>query len=190
MLEAETGHVVLLSNRVSASSPLQPHTPLTYTNDLDIAADGTIYFTDSVEIPPHRNAQHRNDVQHIVSILGLPGYYDTVKGWAYGMLQVSDVRQCTETRHWIHTGGPGPAFSALLHSCLLHVDTSPYQKLYEGTLQPPNGTVSHEVLSRTLITSGLLVVLYDTVNKAALVNTLSSLRVCTLALPYSTVKRG
>lgn len=88
MLEAGTNRVVILSNRVSPTSPLEPNTPLTYTNDLDIASDGTIYFTDSVDVNPHRNAQHSNSVHHIISIKGLPGYYDTVKGWALGMLQV------------------------------------------------------------------------------------------------------
>jgi hypothetical protein len=88
MLEAGTNNVVILANRVSASSPLYPDSPLMYTNDLDIAADGTIYFTDSVDVNPHRNAQHNNSVTHIVSIVGKPGYYDTVKGWALGMLQV------------------------------------------------------------------------------------------------------
>lgn len=88
MLEAGTNRVVLLTNHVSSSSAIQPNTPLTYTNDLDIASDGIIYFTDSVDVSPHRNAQHSNSVKHIVSIKGLPGYYDTVKGWAVGMLQV------------------------------------------------------------------------------------------------------
>jgi sugar lactone lactonase YvrE len=88
MLEARTNAVVLLTNHVSSSSPQDPNMPLSYTNDLDIASDGTIYFTDSVDIPPHRNAHHVNNVTHIVSIKGQPGYYDTVKGWALGMLQV------------------------------------------------------------------------------------------------------
>lgn len=46
--------VVLLTNRVSSSSLLQPDTLINYANDLDIASDGTIYFTDSVNISPHR----------------------------------------------------------------------------------------------------------------------------------------
>jgi hypothetical protein len=88
MLEAGTNRVVILANRVSASSPLHPNEPLMYTNDLDIGPDGTIYFTDSVNVHPHRNAQHNGNVSHIVSILGKPGFYDTVKGWGYGFLQV------------------------------------------------------------------------------------------------------
>ncbi|KAF6258203.1 strictosidine synthase [Scenedesmus sp. NREL 46B-D3] len=87
MLEAVTSRVIILANRVSASSPLHPNSALMYTNDLDIAPDGTIYFTDSVDVNPHRNAQHNNNVIHIVTILGKPGFYDTVKGWGYGFLQ-------------------------------------------------------------------------------------------------------
>lgn len=35
-----------------------------------------------------RNAQHVNNVSHIVTIRGESGFYDTFKGWALGMLQV------------------------------------------------------------------------------------------------------
>jgi hypothetical protein len=35
-----------------------------------------------------RNAQHVNNVSHIVTIKGQAGFYDTFKGWALGMLQV------------------------------------------------------------------------------------------------------
>lgn len=45
----------ILAVRVSASSPLTPNTPLNYVNDLDIASDGTIYFTDSGGFSPVRN---------------------------------------------------------------------------------------------------------------------------------------
>lgn len=56
MLNMTSKEVVLLSHRVSPSSPMQPDTPITYCNDLDIAKDGTIYFTDSVNITTHRCA--------------------------------------------------------------------------------------------------------------------------------------
>jgi hypothetical protein len=114
MLEAGTNRVVILANRVSASSALYPNEPLAYTNDLDIAPDGTIYFTDSVDVNPHRNAQHNNNVTHIVSILGKPGYYDTVKGWALGMLQVRPWLAC---RNWSLLFAL--AMSAKLHSTAL-----------------------------------------------------------------------
>jgi sugar lactone lactonase YvrE len=54
MYNITSKQVELLSHRVSRSSPMQPDTPITYANDLDIASDGTIYFTDSVNITTHR----------------------------------------------------------------------------------------------------------------------------------------
>lgn len=54
MYNATSKKVVMLTHRVSSTSPLQPDTPVTYANDLDIAKDGTIYFTDSVNITSHR----------------------------------------------------------------------------------------------------------------------------------------
>lgn len=54
MYNITSRQVELLSNRVSSSSAMQPDTPITYANDLDIASDGTIYFTDSVNITTHR----------------------------------------------------------------------------------------------------------------------------------------
>lgn len=52
MLEKDTNRLVVLSNRVSPDSPIQPNSPLVYVNDLDIShQDGTIYFTDSQSIP-------------------------------------------------------------------------------------------------------------------------------------------
>ena len=43
-----------------------PATPIKYANDLDIAPDGTIYFTDSSHIPPPFDKEL--------------GYYDTMTG--------------------------------------------------------------------------------------------------------------
>jgi sugar lactone lactonase YvrE len=54
MLEKDTNRVVMLTNRVSKSSPIDPDTPILYANDLDVAKDGTIYFTTSVDITLHR----------------------------------------------------------------------------------------------------------------------------------------
>lgn len=39
---------------VSLSSPLEPGAPIIYANDLDIAADGMVYFTTSVDVILHR----------------------------------------------------------------------------------------------------------------------------------------
>lgn len=54
MLEKDSGRVVLLANRVASSSPLEPGSPIIYANDLDIAPDGTVYFTTSINIHLHR----------------------------------------------------------------------------------------------------------------------------------------
>jgi sugar lactone lactonase YvrE len=83
----DTKKVEVLSNRISASSPLAPNTPLMYANDIDIAADGTIWFTASVNVYPHRSAQWTDGIWHIPSLLGQPGFYDTWKGWGLGLCQ-------------------------------------------------------------------------------------------------------
>lgn len=54
MLEKDTHRVIVLTNRVSKSSPLDPDTPIIYANDLDVAKDGTVYFTTSIDIHLHR----------------------------------------------------------------------------------------------------------------------------------------
>lgn len=87
MLEKGTNEVTILANRVSDSSPLYPGTPLIYTNDLDITSDGTVYFTTSINVFPHRNAQHDAVLAHVPSNMGLGGFYDTIKGWGLGMCQ-------------------------------------------------------------------------------------------------------
>jgi sugar lactone lactonase YvrE len=47
--------VEVLTNQVSASSPLDPGSDILYANDLDIAPDGTIYFTSCTDIQPQKN---------------------------------------------------------------------------------------------------------------------------------------
>jgi sugar lactone lactonase YvrE len=42
----ESQDITLLATRVSLLSPIDAGTPITYANDLAIASDGTIYFTD------------------------------------------------------------------------------------------------------------------------------------------------
>ncbi len=46
-LELPSRRVVLLTSRVDDADDLQPGTDIHYANDLDIAPDGIIYFTDS-----------------------------------------------------------------------------------------------------------------------------------------------
>lgn len=57
MLEAGSGRVILLTSKISSDSDLDPGTPIAFANDLDIAADGTVYFSDSSAIPPARNSE-------------------------------------------------------------------------------------------------------------------------------------
>eukprot|EP00882_Tetradesmus_deserticola_P023565 GHRQ01025656.1.p1 GENE.GHRQ01025656.1~~GHRQ01025656.1.p1 ORF type:complete len:145 (+),score=36.02 GHRQ01025656.1:617-1051(+) len=54
MLEKDSNRVVILTNRVSKSSPIDPDSPIIYANDLDVAKDGSIYFTTSVDVSTHR----------------------------------------------------------------------------------------------------------------------------------------
>jgi sugar lactone lactonase YvrE len=54
MLEAATNRVVVASNRVSRSSALGPGSPITYANDLDIAKNGSVFFTTSVDMTLHK----------------------------------------------------------------------------------------------------------------------------------------
>ena len=77
--------VRILANRVSSSSKIAPGAPIIYANDLDIASDGTIYFTTSVDMYPTRNAQFHSRIRHVPSLYNSGGFYDTVKGWALGM---------------------------------------------------------------------------------------------------------
>lgn len=51
-LDPGTRELRVLANRASVTSPLQPGSPIHYANDLDIASEGSIYFTDSTAIPP------------------------------------------------------------------------------------------------------------------------------------------
>jgi sugar lactone lactonase YvrE len=46
-LELPSRRVVLLTSRVDDADELQPGTDIHYANDLDIAPDGSVYFTDS-----------------------------------------------------------------------------------------------------------------------------------------------
>jgi sugar lactone lactonase YvrE len=56
-----------------------------YANDLDIAEDGTVFFTTSVDLYPQRNAQFHARIPHIPSLYGAGGFYDTIQSWGLGM---------------------------------------------------------------------------------------------------------
>lgn len=66
--------VSVLSSRVSASSPLDPGSEVTYANDLAISdgPDGRVYFTSCSDVIPMRHPD---------------GYYDTFRAWMMGLAQ-------------------------------------------------------------------------------------------------------
>lgn len=72
--------VCLLARSVSADSPLDPGTPVGFANTLDIARDGTIYFSESTVIqPPLDQATKKYDVMEAY-------YLSIIKGEASGRL--------------------------------------------------------------------------------------------------------
>ena len=77
MLERETGKVVILTSQVSDDSPKAPGSVINYANDVDIAKDGTVYFTTSVDIPVVPNVL---------------GFWDTFAVFSLTMLQVCTTR--------------------------------------------------------------------------------------------------
>ena len=62
MVEAETRRVIFLTDRVSSDSPIDPDTPIQYADDLDVASDGTVYFSDACMISAARFANGDYDV--------------------------------------------------------------------------------------------------------------------------------
>lgn len=46
--------LLLLSGRVSDESPLKPGFPLEFVNALDVASDGTVYFSHSTDVTPYK----------------------------------------------------------------------------------------------------------------------------------------
>ncbi len=61
------------SAHVTSPPQLPCSTPISYANDLDIAPDGRIFFTDCSDIPPALNAA---------------GFYDTMRSFVLTMLRV------------------------------------------------------------------------------------------------------
>lgn len=70
--DLESGKLSILANAVSRASQIDPGSPISYANDLDIASDGTVYFTDSTAIPVALNRE---------------GFYDTMKTYLLSFLQ-------------------------------------------------------------------------------------------------------
>lgn len=101
MLEKASGKVVILASQVSDDSPQDPGSVINYANDLDIAQDGTVYFTTSCDIPVVPNAL---------------GFWDTFAVFTLTMLQVRLNLVCRCPRG---AGGRGLGQLLLGHiSCL------------------------------------------------------------------------
>lgn len=73
-IDKHTKDVTLLASRASLDSRKAPGTEIRFADDLDIASDGTVYFSDMTAVQPVRNAQ---------------GHYDVLQAHAANMLQVS-----------------------------------------------------------------------------------------------------
>ena len=73
MLEKKNGKVIILASQVSDDSPKAPGSVINYANDVDIAEDGTVYFTTSSDIPVVPNKL---------------GFWDTFAVFSLTMLQV------------------------------------------------------------------------------------------------------
>ena len=74
MLERDTGKNVLLATEAPTSKDGADLAPIKYANDLVIASDGSIYFTDSCDIPSAVNAG---------------GFYDTMASFILAAFQVA-----------------------------------------------------------------------------------------------------
>ncbi|KAL3133309.1 hypothetical protein ABBQ38_007188 [Trebouxia sp. C0009 RCD-2024] len=59
LVNATSGLTTILANRVSPSSSKHPGTEVIYADDLDVASDGTVYFSTMTDIPLLRSASGR-----------------------------------------------------------------------------------------------------------------------------------
>jgi hypothetical protein len=76
MLEKESGKLVLLATEAPSEIVGGQVTPIRYANDLAIAGDGSIYFSDSTVIPPAINAE---------------GFYDTMASFILAFFEVTST---------------------------------------------------------------------------------------------------
>ena len=72
MVEKGTNRVILLASHTPGQNDSSPPVPIRYANDLDIAADGTVYFSDSQAFGPVINAA---------------GFFDTLAACILGLAQ-------------------------------------------------------------------------------------------------------
>ena len=85
-LDMESLEITLLATEAPTDAPEGQRRPIRYANDLAIASDGSIYFTDSADIGPALNAA---------------GFYDTMIGY----LQIrAQVWLLTGSLLWLFSG--------------------------------------------------------------------------------------
>lgn len=70
-VEVKTKRMEILSTLVSETSSKEPGTPVVYANDLDIAKDGVVYFSDSTIIPV---------------VMGSGGWFDSLRTYILTVL--------------------------------------------------------------------------------------------------------
>ena len=73
MLEKDTGKNILLVTEAPTSTKGSGFTPIKYADDLAIASDGSVYFTDACDIP---------------SAINDAGFYDTMASFILSAFQV------------------------------------------------------------------------------------------------------
>lgn len=86
LLEKDTGRNILLTTEAPISKEGSKLTPIRYANDLDIAADGTIFFSDSCDVAPAMNAA---------------GFYDTMATYILNLAQVIMVPEPSKLQSYI-----------------------------------------------------------------------------------------
>ena len=76
LVHATNGLSTVLTKRVSPSASEQPGSEIIFADDLDVAADGTVYFSTLTDVPP---------------IPGPTGEYDALKPCVLNVMQVGAV---------------------------------------------------------------------------------------------------
>lgn len=81
-LELRSKRILLLTSRVDDADEHQPGSDIHYANDLDIARDGRVYFTDSAHgVWPVRNRF---------------GFWDTMQAYLLATFQARPARACAD----------------------------------------------------------------------------------------------
>ena len=76
LLNATSCQTSILANRVSPTSPKNPGAELIFSDDLDVASDGTVYFSTMTDIPLAK---------------GPTGQYDAMSPCVLNIMQVSSL---------------------------------------------------------------------------------------------------